>query len=174
MIFVSYLQFFTNFYITLIIIVSFQVNDCGSSITCAILQDPRVANCCKDPMKQNSQRRQFPPLFAACLKAHMRDQTSCGFQNCYGQRKGYVNTDGSLNKQGLLQEYSEQFYKQPEIFERVKQRCIFSNLSRFTASCEADRLQKCLFPFMLMKCQNWYDYGSCQGLRQYIDFCAST
>lgn len=83
----------------------------------------------------------------------------CGFHNCYGQKKGFLKQDGSLNVEGLLTEYYEDFYQQPELFERIQKRCIFGNLSRFGNSCDAEKLKKCVYPFMLMVSQNLSQTG---------------
>lgn len=79
----------------------------------------------------------------------------CAFHNCVGQKKGYINMDGSLNKTGLLKEYEKSFSNKPEVFEKIKNRCINADLSRFATTCPADQLKNCVMPFMLMVSQEF-------------------
>lgn len=70
----------------------------------------------------------------------------CELEVCIGKRRGYVASDGTIDKQAFEADVAENFKQRPELVKNIKNNCINADVNEYGPEdfCELMKISHCI------------------------------
>nr|CAJ2313445.1 Uncharacterized protein/Odorant-binding related protein [Metisa plana] len=149
---------------------------------CMKLLHPKSLRCCKtDPMKSFFKhdedlkecfhgRKGPPPKYAHGPPT----PPPCDMEICVAKKKGYLNEDGSINKEALRSIIEKDLAGNPTLVSGITKKCIEGDLDDYAPAdfCDLHKLRHCILLQSYDTCPDWDEENvNCADIKDLVEKC---
>ncbi|XP_026500162.2 uncharacterized protein LOC113403782 [Vanessa tameamea] len=145
----------------LIVVVNSQ--DVGSCLDTIILN----RHCCNYVTSEENE-----VILSECLEEH-RESHSCDLDTCYGQRKGFLMSNGTIDIIKLEKLLERDLENYTNIYDVVKVKCLNDDLGAYSHedTCYLRDIGNCIEFNIFANCPQWIESDECMNVKDTVEEC---
>ncbi|XP_050347188.1 uncharacterized protein LOC126771370 isoform X2 [Nymphalis io] len=111
-------------------------------------------------------------IMRECLHSRHEPDT-CYFETCYGERKGFLMPNGTIDKIKLKESLIKDFENYTSIYDVVEVKCLKEDLSAYSQedTCYLREIGNCIHFTLLANCPKWIESDECMKVKDVIQDC---
>ncbi|GBP46159.1 hypothetical protein EVAR_24566_1 [Eumeta japonica] len=93
---------------------------------------------------------------------------------CVADKKGYLNDDGTINKDALKGSIEKDFADNPTLVGKITKKCIDGDLDNYAPQdfCDLHKLKHCILLQVFGSCPEWDEENAdCSEIKDLVEKC---